>query len=170
MKKLLLLLLITFLFFGCAPTKKIIIIPDTYTEYQLEKVNDLYLIDIILNGKKTKLLVDTGASKSLLDINKKDYFGFSYSIQSLTKYTGIGGTTDIYAVYNYNVDLFFVSFLGADLFDIAKVFKMDGNKVIGILGSDFLIRTGAIIDYNTNKLYLNTGGRVYINTIGRDLK
>lgn len=155
---------------SCVPTQKIIIIPDTYTEYDLEKFNDLYLLPITLNGKKTKLLIDTGASKSLLDINKCNYFGFSYSVHSLTKYVGIGGQTDIYVVYNYNIDLFFESFLGADLIDISKYFKIDGNQIVGILGSDFFFRTGAIIDYTTNKLYLNTGGRVYINPIGNSRK
>ena len=169
MKILIYLFIVIFLFTSCVPTQKMIIIPDNYTEYQLEKFNDLYLLDVTLNGKKTKLLLDTGASKSLLDINKCQYFGFEYSVQSLTKYVGIGGATDIYVVYNYNIDLFFVSFLGADLSEISKYFKMDGNKIVGILGSDFLIRTNAIIDYSTNKLYIDTGGRVYINTIGRQL-
>lgn len=170
MKKLLFLLLFPLLFISCLPTQKMIIIPNTYAEYDLEKFNDLYLISVTLNGKPTKLLVDTGANKSLLDINKCSYFGYSYSTKSITKYIGIGGATDIYIMYDYNIDLFFVSFLGADLADIAKYFKQDGNKIAGILGSDFLTRTGAIIDYNTNKLYLETGRVVFINPIGKHLK
>lgn len=166
MKKLFIFLFLILLI-GCVPTQTIITIPDTYTEYKLERFNQLYLLPITLNGKKTKLIVDTGASKSLLDINKCEYFGYTYSIHSLTKYIGIGGATDIYIIYDYNIDLFYVSFLGADLIDISKYFKMDGNQIVGILGADFLVRTGAIIDYNTNKLYLNTGGHFYINPIGK---
>lgn len=167
MKKII-LILVTFLLFGCSANQKIINIPNTYTEYNLDKFNDLYLLPITLNGKRTKLIVDTGASKSLLDINKCEYFGYTYTVISLTKYVGIGGATDIYVVYDYNVDLFYVSFLGADLIDITSYFRIDGNQIVGILGSDFLFRAGAIIDYTTNKLYLNTGYKVYINPIGNN--
>lgn len=164
MKKLLFLFII-FLFTSCVSTKRIEI-PYYYTDYNLEKFNNLYLIDILLNGKKTKLLVDTGASKSLLDISKSKQFGFGYKLISIDKYVGLGGLTDIYAIYDYNIDLFFITFLGVDLSEIIFYFNKDGTRIVGILGSDFLIRTGAIIDYTTNKLYLNTGGKVYINPIG----
>lgn len=152
------IILISLFMFSCISFKKTIEIPYYYTEYQLEKFNDLYLINVTLNGKKTKLLIDTGATKSLLDISKSKQFNFEYSLFNRNKYIGLGGLTDIYVVYNYTIDSFFIPFLGSDLEEINNYFNKDGNKIVGIIGSDFLLKNGAIIDYTTNKLYLNTNG------------
>jgi len=138
---------------SCTPLSTISI-PYNYMEYNLTRFNDMLLIDVLLNDNKAKLLIDTGASKCILDINKSEQYGFKYIPFLTNKYIGIGGLTDIYVIYDYNIDLFHVSFVGADLSDINEYFKKDGYLIVGIIGSDFLNKNGAIIDYRTNKLYM----------------
>lgn len=133
---------------GCVPTNSI------YGEQIITLVehNDMHFINISLNGIKTKLLIDTGASKSLLDINKAEEFGFSYTLLSKNQYVGLGGLLDIYVVYDYVMDGPHITFLGADLGDVQKYFTDNGIYVVGIMGSDFLERNRASINFKTNKL------------------
>jgi len=147
------IIFILFLFTSCTPLSTINI-PYNYMEYNLVRYNDMLLIDVLLNYNRAKLLIDTGASKCVLDINKAEQYGFKYIPFLTNRYMGIGGLTDIYVIYNYNIDLFHVSFVGADLSDINEYFKKDGSIIVGIIGSDFLNANGAIIDYRYNKLYM----------------
>jgi hypothetical protein len=114
----------------------------------------MLLMEVVLNGKKAFLLIDTGASKSLLDINKSSKYNFSYNKLNIEKYIGIGGIQDMYTIYNYKIDNFFIPMIGTDLSEIAPFFNYDGIYIVGIIGSDFLNNRNAIIDYKNNKLLL----------------
>jgi hypothetical protein len=133
---------------GCVPTNSV------YGEQNITLVehNNMHFINVTFNGKKTKLLVDTGASKSLIDINKAEEYGFSYAMLSRQQYVGLGGLLDIYVVYDYQLTGPHITFLGADLTDINYYFNKEGIEIIGILGSDFLERNEATIDFKTNIL------------------
>jgi uncharacterized protein YceK len=147
------LILFVIVLYGCSSLVSLSV-PSDYLEYSLTPFKDMLILDIQLNGSKAKLLIDTGASKSLLNINRSEQYGFEYITFLKNKYVGIGGLTDIYAVYGYEVDLFHVNFLGADLDEITRYFKEDGLFIVGIIGSDFLKNNGAIIDYSHSKLYM----------------
>lgn len=147
------LILLFLILFGCAPAF-IINIPQNYQEYRLTSISDLYFIDIELNGKKARLLIDTGASKSLLDINKAEQYNFKYLLLAKDKYIGIGGVVDIYVTYEYRTKPFHISFLGARFDEITQYFEQDGIIIVGIIGADFLKQNGAIIDYNQNRMYI----------------
>ena len=139
------------LFIGCSPTNSI------YGEQTLNLVehNNMHFINIVLNGKRCKLLVDTGASKSLLDITQAEKYSFSYMLLRENQYIGLGGLQDIYVVFDYVIDDFYITFLGTDLSEIQKYFSREGFSIIGVLGSDFLEERTARIDFNLNKLYYN---------------
>lgn len=115
---------------------------------------DLHFVNIKVNGNPAKLLVDTGASKSLLDINKAEEYGFEYLLLSENQYVGIGGVTDIYVIYNYKIDGPWVTFLGADLNAIQEYFDDDDIDIIGILGVDFLENNNCTLDFSKNKLII----------------
>lgn len=115
----------------------------------------MHFVDVTINGIKTKILIDTGANKSLLDISQAKTYGFNYMLFSKDNYIGLGGLVDIYVVTDYKVAEFFISFLGSDLSEIQTYFIKDGITIIGILGSDFLEQNKAYIDFQANKLYLN---------------
>ena len=115
---------------------------------------DLHFVNIKVNGKHGKLLVDTGASKSLLDINKAEEYEFEYLLLSENQYVGIGGVTDIHVIYNYKIEGPWVTFLGADLSEIQEYFTKDDIHLIGILGVDFLEKNRCTLDFTKNKLYI----------------
>jgi len=123
-------------------------------EVNLIEQYQLHFVQIKVNGKVGKLLVDTGASKSLLDINKSEEYGFDYLLLSENQYVGIGGVTDIYVIYNYKIEGPWVTFLGADLTEIQEFFDDDNINIVGILGVDFLENNSCILDFRKNKLYL----------------
>ena len=117
--------------------------------------NDMHFMCVTLNGKKTRLLIDTGASKSLLDISQAEKFGFNYAILSRNQYVGIGGAIDIYVVYDYKIQERHISFLGADLEEVTHYFRISDMDIVGIIGSDFLESYNTRIDFVNNKLYYN---------------
>lgn len=123
-------------------------------EIDLYEKNGMHFVNITLNDIKAMLLVDTGASKSLLDITQAKKFGFEYVLLSEDQYVGLGGLLDIYVTYKFKVDEFFIPFLGSDLSEIQNYFIKDGIHIVGILGSDFLEKNNATIDFRSNKLYL----------------
>lgn len=157
MKKIIILLFI--LLFSCHSTKYINII-------NLYEIKGLHFFDVKINGKKAKILVDTGASKSLLDINKAKEYNFECILVSKDKYFGLGGQGDLYIIYNYEVEPFHITFLGTDLSTVSGYF--DGKiPIVGILGMDFLEYYEAKIDIKKNKIYLNQSDTIELQIINK---
>ena len=123
------------------------------SEVKMEEQFDLHFVNIKVNGKSGKLLVDTGASKSLLDISKAEEYGFQYLLLG-EQYVGLGGVTDIYIIYDYKIEGPWVTFLGADLSHIQEYFNKDNIHIIGILGVDFLENNNCVLDFTNNTLYI----------------
>jgi hypothetical protein len=123
-------------------------------EVNLVEHYDLHFVNIKINGIPGKLLVDTGASKSLLDISKSEEYGFQYLLLAKSQYVGLGGETDIYVIYDYKIEGPWVTFLGADLADIQEYFSRDNINIVGILGVDFLETNNCRLDFTKNKLYI----------------
>jgi|GEM_PF-617519 len=144
------LILFSLLLISCATT------PPEFSGQviKLKEKKGMHFVEITLNGIKSKLLLDTGASKSLLDISQAEVYGFNYTLLSKNQYVGLGGLLDVYITYDYKVVEFFIPFLGADLSEIQNYFKKDGIFIVGVLGSDFLESKMASINFETNKLYL----------------
>lgn len=145
-------LVILLFLIGCVSTD--VTNPYGYKEIPIIELKGMRFIDITLNGTKTKLLIDTGASKSLLDISKAKKFDFKYNLFKENQYVGLGGVRDIYIPYDYTTDEIFISFLASDLSEIQNYFTIDDIYIVGILGIDFLERYEAIINFNTNILYI----------------
>jgi hypothetical protein len=114
----------------------------------------MLFIKITLNNKKVLLLIDTGASKSLLDINKSKKYNFNYLKFKEERFFGIGGFQEIYIVYDYKIDEYFIRFLGTDLSKIIPILNKDDNDIIGVVGSDFFNDNKVVIDYNLMKMYI----------------
>lgn len=112
-------------------------------------------IEIILNGEKTNLLIDTGASKSILDISQASRFNFQFMLFRENQYVGIGGKQDLYIVFDYEIEGIFLPFLGTDLREVTYYFQENDIDIAGIIGMDFLERYNVTIDFENNKLYYN---------------
>lgn len=137
---------------GCVQSKNIVSIE--YKEViQLYEHRNIHYINVTLNSLPASLIVDTGASKSMLDINQAKYYEFGFKILIKDQYVGLGGLQNVYAVYDYEVNEFFVPFVGTDLDEITKFFRNDGVNIVGILGSDFLSLHNMVIDFNKDVMY-----------------
>ena len=158
MKKILAILIIIMLF-NCGINKTLV-----NNVIHLHEIKTLHFFDIKINGKRAKLLVDTGASKSLLDINRAEEYGFKYILLAKDKYLGLGGTMDVFILYEYIVEPFHIPFLGTDLTEIAGYF--DGKiPIVGVLGIDFLEQHYAKIDLKRNKIQLYYSDTIEVQII-----
>lgn len=122
-------------------------------QIRFAKVNNLPIIEAEINGKKARLLVDTGASQSLLDLTSQKRYEFeAYELKD--EFHGIGGQTTIFSVHRavvkYRDSTLNANFHAADLSHLRKTYG-----IIGIVGSDWLRRQRANINYNTNLITLS---------------
>lgn len=131
-----------------------------------------YELVVEVNGVKSFLLLDTGASSTVLDSNKKE--AMSVSITGEATANGIGGSQaaevgeilltildsdgedSILSLTDFQVILL-------DLDDVNANITSGGDctapyyhfcRIDGLVGHDFLAATNAIIDYESHKIYL----------------
>ena len=146
------IIFISLTLFGCVTTTSIF---SDKGYVKLIEHRNLHFIRITLNGIDGNLLVDTGATKSVLDISKSEEYGFKYILLAEDRYIGLGGIQDIYAIYNYEVDQLFIPFMGTDLSGVQEHLNYDDIKIVGIIGADFLEKYNCKIDLKNNLLYYN---------------
>jgi hypothetical protein len=113
-----------------------------------------------VNGKPCVFLVDTGGGATLIDLSKKDQYGLE--VQALRDYAaGIGSasplvrTTGVFGINgkeirNDSLFLMDISYINAEFK------KVRSRQVDGVLGTDFLEKHKAIIDYSRSTLCLKT--------------
>ncbi len=120
----------------------------------------MLFLDLTVNNKKARFIIDTGASVSLVDYEQAEDYGFQYfKNRNVGKINGIGGVTDLRMVTKLKVAAFgceskFIPFYGSNLKYLNDHLASQYTKVLGVLGSDFLARSGAVIDYQQRKLIL----------------
>ena len=117
-----------------------------------------------LNGKSANLLLDTGASKTVFDINRISKFvrKRKKSFESFEKLsTGLGTNTmesRFTTVRKFCISKLILDNYSAILLDLAHVnqsYKMLNIQPIdGVLGSDLLMRYKAVVDYKNKILKL----------------
>lgn len=118
------------------------------------------LIDVILNKEiYGKVIVDTGASKTILDscleLDKAEV-----EIGDKSYSSGLGGKLDIgfVSVKKMQIGSFKIKKMiipTVDLSEVNKVYeKATHHRIIGLLGSDLLLRYQAKIDYRKKYLKL----------------
>ncbi len=110
-----------------------------------------------INGKKAYLMIDSGASSSVIHIGKLLSLGLE-SRDKKGKISGIGTSSyDVKEVIVTEMTLNSVSypspeFDGVDLFHVERI---DYYQTLdGIIGSDFLKKYDAVIDYKKQILFL----------------
>lgn len=119
------------------------------------------LVDVVLNDKIAgKIIIDTGASKTILDSNLDLPF---LEVENEEKpYTsGIGGRIDVgfASVKKMKIGRFKIKKMvipTIDLSEVNKIYeKATKHRVIGLLGSDLLLKFRAKIDYKKRYLRLH---------------
>lgn len=118
---------------------------EVYKTIKFSIVGGLPIIKCTINGKKARLLIDTGATSSFLDLNQRGKYDFKIS-KSDADVAGIGGSRDIYRVKDlvlkFGHSEIKHTFKATDLSDVAKV-----KHIVGIIGTDFLKKRNAMINY-----------------------
>lgn len=120
-------------------------------------------LEVLLNGKKAFILLDTGASRTVLDKNQIDVYIQNQDIELLDeKSTGLGTSSmDIHTTEISQLEIGHKKFenITLALIDLSHVNETYGKlgfkKIQGVLGSDLLYKYKAIIDYQNLELTLN---------------
>lgn len=119
-------------------------------EMRFHSVNNLPVVTVDINGKSGRLLVDTGASVSIIHAKEAGRYGFSTG-KAKDPIFGIGGGSDALTAYNvrvsYRDSIINTDFIALDIADVKR-----NVGVVGILGSDWLNRNKITIDYKTKTL------------------
>ena len=116
-----------------------------------------------VNGTACVFLVDTGGGATLIDISKKD----KYQLEAFAAKDYAAGINAASPLVRTSADIGIKNSIVRDdslfLMDIsfinAEFRKNHSKQVDGVLGTDFLDRHHAIVDYSRSTLYLQTGKR-----------
>lgn len=121
-------------------------------EIPFNQYNNLPIITVDINGKYVKLLVDTGSTQNILDINSKQKLGFTTQ-KTHFSIGGIGGNRELETVQNttvkYKGSILKIDFIAIDLSNVTASIGIQG-----IIGSGFLEENGYTIDFVNNKLII----------------
>ena len=136
-------IIIIFLFTSCATVSTI--------DNMKFAGNDLVIVNIQMNGVNERFLVDTGSSSSYIStefLKTKRKFNLNERTSSYASATSYIE----YKTTKVKVTLFGDTYW----FNTISLYALNrslSNGVIGILGSDFLLRNKLIIDYNKRIIY-----------------
>lgn len=113
------------------------------------------LVEVEINGRPAVMLVDTGSSTGLIDINQMDDYGFSLMAKTDMAISSIGGKRcESYRVRDLWVRLEGIAlyqFLATDISLIAEsIHKETGYRISGIIGYDQIKNAEIKIDASDN--------------------
>jgi hypothetical protein len=122
---------------------------------ELESNSYHLLVTCEVNGsKKGVLVIDTGASKTVLDKNFVDEYQLTEENDIETKSRGLGEgsiVTEIATIKRFVMGDLEVNDFTCALIDLSGINEMYEQycqrRICGLLGSDFLLKYGAVIDY-----------------------
>ena len=130
---------------------------------ELETQSFHLLVKCTLNGEQNgEMVIDTGASKTVFDRNfVLDYQQMDQDKDDLQS-CGLGGNeieSDLVEIKSLSFGDFTAEELNVVLIDLSQINNMYEKhcqrQICGLLGSDFLLRHQAIIDYQKSSLILN---------------
>ncbi len=126
------------------------------------------LLEIEIFDKKFNMVLDTGASQTVLDRNTLIQSGIDQILFKTTNILSTGlGTNNMEShtlVLPYlKIDTWLQKNIKVAVLDLSTINyayeQMNLPKVIGVLGSDIFVRYGAVINYKKKILRLNTRKR-----------
>ena len=113
------------------------------------------------NGKKANWVIDTGASKSVFDKNRTVDYNLLGGVDEIYSATAADHpmTTSLAELKSFRLGAFEVSGLKVAIIDFSHINTIyrnaNGPEISGLIGSDFLIKYNAVIDYKKKVLKLN---------------
>lgn len=132
-----------------------------FVRIPLKKLNsNHYLVRAKIHDKKARLILDTGASTTCVDINMALHFDIIHEKSDIMAAGAgaIGMKTQISHKNQLQIGSWKATNVGMVLFDLSHInmalLEVNEKAVDGILGADFLKKHRAVIDYGRNCLYL----------------
>lgn len=115
------------------------------------------LVEVEINGRPAVMLVDTGSSTGLIDINQMDEYGFSLMAKTNMAISSIGGKQcESYRVRDLWVRLDGIAiyqFLATDIsLVVESIYKETGYRISGIIGYDQIKNAEIKIDASNNQI------------------
>lgn len=97
------------------------------------------------------VLLDTGSAGTIFSTDKINEIGLTYEPDDLVhRIRGVGGSE---FVFSKKVDRLSIGDLGVDFFEIEVGAMNYGFEIEGIIGLDFLMRVGAVLDLSTMEIH-----------------
>lgn len=122
--------------------------------------SDHILVDGQINNIQGKFIVDTGASNSCIDTMKSEKFKLTFEISNETAYSATNTMKETYISKNNSLNLGSCQINNYDfiIFNMSHIrdllIKEEDIDVDGIIGSDILKKTNALVDYKLKKILL----------------
>lgn len=119
-----------------------------------------YLVRAKIHGNKARLILDTGASTTCIDIEKAEHFDILHEKSDVMAAGAgaLGMETQVSHRNQLHIGTWKDTRVGIVLFDLSHIniaLQEAGEEAVdGILGADFLKKHRAVIDYGRNCLYL----------------
>lgn len=131
---------------------------------KLEKEGYHILVEVEVLGSLQRMVVDTGASKTVLDRDTLVQHGVSESefINSDLLSSGLGTNemkSETYTLHNFKIGQWESSIIEVAILDLSSINfaykQMNLAPIVGVLGGDILLNYGAVINYKQKTLRLN---------------
>ena len=118
-----------------------------------------YLLKACINGVEGKFILDSGASSSCICLSLENKFKIDSKENKIKASSATSNMEDTRLSKNNTIKLrkwrSKISLVSIDMTHINKVLnEKETESVDGIIGADVLKKSKAVIDYESNKLYL----------------
>ena len=118
-----------------------------------------YLLKACINGVEGKFILDSGASSSCICLSLENKFKIDSKENKIKASSATSNMEDTRLSKNNTIELrkwrSKINLVSIDMTHINKVLsEKETESVDGIIGADVLKKSKAVIDYESNKLYL----------------
>ena len=118
-----------------------------------------YLLKACINGVEGKFILDSGASSSCVCLSLENKFKISSKKNKIKASSATSNMEDTRLSKNNTIELrkwrSKINLVSIDMTHINRVLsEKETESVDGIIGADVLKKSKAVIDYESNKLYL----------------
>ena len=118
-----------------------------------------YLLKACINGVEGKFILDSGASSSCICLSLENKFKISSKKNKIKASSATSNMEDTRLSKNNTIKIgkwrSTINLVSIDMAHINKVLnEKETESVDGIIGADVLKKSKAVIDYESNKLYL----------------
>ena len=118
-----------------------------------------YLLKACINGVEGKFILDSGASSSCVCLSLENKFKISSKKNKIKASSATSNMEDTRLSKNNTIEIrkwrSTINLVSIDMTHINRVLsEKETESVDGIIGADVLKKSKAVIDYESNKLYL----------------